>query len=43
MKGKKIRLKAGGLMMMANAGYVQADELQHDQAWKQGTLSNGLQ
>ena len=29
--------------MMATAGYVQADALQPDPAWQQGTLSNGLQ
>ncbi|MGD2686939.1 M16 family metallopeptidase [Escherichia coli] len=43
MQGTKIRLLAGGLLMMAIAGYVQADALQPDPAWQQGTLSNGLQ
>ncbi|EPR0024274.1 M16 family metallopeptidase [Shigella flexneri] len=43
MQGIKIRLLAGGLLMMATAGYVQADALQPDPAWQQGTLSNGLQ
>ncbi|NVD48145.1 pitrilysin family protein [Escherichia coli] len=43
MQGTKIRLLAGGLLMMATAGYVQADALQPDPAWQQGTLSNGLQ
>ena len=28
--------------MMATAGYVQADALQPDPAWQQGTLSNGF-
>ncbi|AHE60294.1 TPA: insulinase family protein [Escherichia albertii] len=43
MQGTKIRLLAGGLLVMATAGYVQADALQPDPAWQQGTLSNGLQ
>ncbi|HCL6626991.1 TPA: insulinase family protein [Citrobacter amalonaticus] len=43
MQGTKIRLIAGGLLMMATAGYVQADALQPDPAWQQGTLANGLQ
>ncbi len=43
MQGTKIRLLAGGLLMMATAGYVQADALQPDPAWQQGTLPNGLQ
>ncbi|EKI7035984.1 insulinase family protein [Escherichia coli] len=43
MQGTKIRLLAGGLLMMATAGYVQADALQPDPAWQQGRLSNGLQ
>ncbi|KNC94463.1 M16 family metallopeptidase [Trabulsiella odontotermitis] len=43
MQGTKIRLFAGGLLMMAAAGYVQADALQPDPAWQQGTLSNGVQ
>ena len=43
MQGTKIRLLAGGLLMMATAGYVQADALQPDPAWQQGTLANGLQ
>ena len=30
MQGTKIRLLAGGLLMMATAGYVQADALQPD-------------
>ncbi len=38
MQGTKIRLLAGGLLlMMATAGYVQADALQPDPAWQQGT------
>ena len=43
MQGTKIRLLAGGLLMMATAGYVQADALQPDPAWQQGTLANGFQ
>ncbi|KFC04491.1 putative peptidase [Trabulsiella guamensis ATCC 49490] len=43
MQGTKIRLFAGGLLMMAAAGYVQAEALQPDPAWQQGTLSNGFQ
>ena len=43
MQGTKIRLLAGGLLMKASAGYVQADALQPDPAWQQGTLANGLQ
>ena len=42
MQGTKIRLIAGGLLMMA-ASYVQADALQPDPAWQQGTLTNGFQ
>ena len=43
MQGTKIRLLTGGLLMMAAASYVQADALQPDPAWQQGTLSNGFQ
>ena len=43
MQGTKIRLLTGGLLMMAAAGYVQAEALQPDPAWQQGTLANGLQ
>jgi len=43
MQGTKIRLLTGGLLMMAAVGYVQADALQPDPAWQQGTLANGLQ
>ncbi|MTH45461.1 M16 family metallopeptidase [Intestinirhabdus alba] len=43
MQGTKIRLLAGGLLMMAAVGYAQADALQPDPAWQQGTLANGLQ
>lgn len=42
MQGTKIRLITGGLLMMA-ASYVQADALQPDPAWQQGTLTNGFQ
>ncbi|BBQ81787.1 TPA: insulinase family protein [Kluyvera ascorbata] len=43
MQGTKIRLLAGGLLMMAAASYVQAETLQPDPAWQQGTLPNGFQ
>lgn len=43
MQGTKIRLLTGGLLMLAAVGYVQADALQPDPAWQQGTLANGLQ
>ena len=29
--------------MMATVGYVQAEALQPDPAWQQGTLANGFQ
>ncbi|WP_318392172.1 pitrilysin family protein [Enterobacter sp.] len=43
MQGTKIRLLAGGLLMMVAASHVQADALQPDPAWQQGTLANGFQ
>ncbi|WP_039057850.1 pitrilysin family protein [Enterobacter sp. Bisph1] len=43
MQGTKIRLITGGLLMLAAVGYVQADALQPDPAWQQGTLANGFQ
>jgi predicted Zn-dependent peptidase len=43
MQGRKIRLIAGGMLMMAAAGYAQAEALQPDPAWQQGTLDNGFQ
>ncbi|WP_312951539.1 pitrilysin family protein [Superficieibacter sp.] len=43
MQGTKIRLLAGGLLFIATAGYVQAEALQPDPAWQQGTLANGFQ
>ncbi|SNY66270.1 pitrilysin family protein [Enterobacter sp. CC120223-11] len=43
MQGTKIRLIAGGMLMMATAGYAQAEALQPDPAWQQGTLANGFQ
>ncbi|WP_061707580.1 M16 family metallopeptidase [Pseudenterobacter timonensis] len=43
MQGTKIRFLTGGMLMMAAASYVQADALQPDPAWQQGTLSNGFQ
>ncbi|WP_312689996.1 pitrilysin family protein [Kosakonia sp.] len=42
MQGTKIRLLTGGLLMLAAVGYVQADALQPDPAWQQGTLANGF-
>lgn len=43
MQGTKIRLLTGGLLMLAAAGYVQAEALQPDPAWQQGKLANGFQ
>jgi predicted Zn-dependent peptidase len=43
MQGTKIRLIAGGMLMVATAGYAQAEALQPDPAWQQGTLANGFQ
>lgn len=43
MQGTKIRLIAGGMLMVAAAGYAQAEALQPDPAWQQGTLANGFQ
>lgn len=43
MQGKKIRLIAGGMLMLAAAGYAHAEPLQPDPAWQQGTLTNGFQ
>ncbi|WP_312626857.1 pitrilysin family protein [Scandinavium sp.] len=43
MQGTKIRLIAGGMLMMAAVGYAQAEALQPDPAWQQGTLANGFQ
>ena len=43
MQGTTIRLLAGGLLMMAAASSVQAETLQPDPAWQQGTLPNGFQ
>ncbi len=42
MQGTKIRLLAGGLLLVA-AGHAQAETLQPDPAWQQGQLSNGFQ
>ena len=38
MQGTKIRLLTGGLLMLATVGYVQAEALQPDPSWQQGTL-----
>jgi len=43
MQGTKIRLFTGGVLMMVAASHVQADALQPDPAWQQGTLANGFQ
>ncbi len=43
MQGTKIRLLAGGLLLVAAASNVQAEALQPDPAWQQGTLANGFQ
>lgn len=43
MQGTKFKRLAGGLLMMAAAGTVQADALQPDPAWQHGTLANGFQ
>ncbi len=42
MQGTTIKLLTGGLLMVAAAGYVQAEALQPDPARQQGTLANGL-
>lgn len=42
MQGKTIRLLTGALLMVAVSGSVQAEPLQPDPAWQQGTLSNGF-
>lgn len=42
MQGTTIRLLAGGLLMMATVGHVQAEALQPDPAWQEGSLDNGL-
>jgi predicted Zn-dependent peptidase len=43
MQGTKIRLLAGGLLLVAAASNVQAEALQPDPAWQQGQLANGFQ
>ena len=43
MQGTTIRLLTGGLLMIAAAGNVQAETLQPDPAWQQGTLANGFE
>ncbi len=43
MQGTKIRLLAGGLLLVAAAGSVQAETLQPDPAWQEGQLANGFQ
>src|SRR5256885_1609457 len=39
----RLLLEKKDLLMMATAGYVQADALQPDPAWQPGTLANGIQ
>lgn len=43
MQSTKIRLLAGGLLLLATASHVQAEALQPDPAWQQGKLANGFQ
>ncbi|MCT4704913.1 insulinase family protein [Enterobacteriaceae bacterium H11S18] len=43
MQGTKIRLLAGGLLLVAAASNVQAEALQPDPAWQSGQLANGFQ
>ncbi|WP_300001249.1 pitrilysin family protein [uncultured Cedecea sp.] len=43
MQNSKIRLLAGGLLLLITGGYVQAETLLPDQAWQQGKLANGFQ
>lgn len=43
MQNTKIRLLAGGLMLLIAGSYAQAETLQPDQAWQQGKLANGFQ
>jgi predicted Zn-dependent peptidase len=43
MQGTKIRLLAGGLLLVAAVSNVQAEALQPDPAWQQGQLANGFQ
>ena len=43
MQNTKIRLLAGGLLLLITGSYAQAETLQPDQAWQQGKLANGFQ
>jgi len=43
MQNTKIRLLAGGLLLLIAGSYAQAETLQPDQAWQQGKLANGFQ
>lgn len=43
MQNTKIRLLAGGLLLLVVGSYAQAETLQPDQAWQQGKLTNGFQ
>lgn len=42
MQGIKIRYLVGGLLLAASASQVQAEALQPDPAWQDGTLDNGF-
>lgn len=42
MQGTTKKLFTGGILLMASACYVQAEPLQGDPAWQQGTLANGF-
>lgn len=43
MQNTKIRLLAGGLLLLVSGSYAQAETLQPDPAWQQGKLANGFQ
>ncbi|HEI8868088.1 TPA: insulinase family protein [Serratia odorifera] len=42
MQGTRIHLMVGGLLLAAASSSVQAEALQPDPAWQQGTLANGF-
>ena len=43
MQNTKIRLLAGGLLLLTTGSYAHAEILQPDPAWQQGKLANGFQ
>ncbi len=43
MQGTTKRLFTSGMLLISAASYVQAEPLQPDPAWQQGTLANGFQ